>query len=136
MSTITIRKFDPDKDSGIIFSTWPKGFYYGGLKIDIKQTKKQWFGDYYEYIKKKLINANIPIACMSNDPSTILGYAVIDGDTLEWVYVKEVFRNQGIANLLTANQGIEFVNNMTKIGKSIAEARGLKEKQDGTTEDR
>ncbi len=128
MSIILLRQFIPEQDTGIIMSTWPKGFYYSGINIKPKSQKKLWFSEYYDYVKRMLKDGQVSIACMTDDADTILGYAVMNGSTLEWIYVKEAFRKQGIANLMLKGKKIESVSNLTKIGKSIAEAHGLKEK--------
>lgn len=126
-------KYSPKADFGFVFETWPKGFYYGGLTIGIESDKKTWFQKFYLYVKKQLEEAKVYIACMSDDPTTILGYAVINGTTLEWIYVKEKFRMQGIASLLLNGKTVDSYNNMTKLGQIILEKQREKH---GSTKDR
>ena len=127
MNIIT-RSFDADFDAGIIFSTWAKGFYFGGLLIK-PAPKKQWFQSFHEHVKKMVEKGDIVLACLHDDPITIIGYAVFDNDTLEWIYVKEIFRGQGIAKLLTKNRKFSQVANLTKVGKILADKYGLKPKE-------
>lgn len=127
---IVVRPFDPAIDTGLVYSTWAKGFYYSGLFIN-PGPKKQWFAHYHAYVQRMLKDASVSVAALADDPSTIIGYSVINGTTLEWIYVKELFRKQGIAKLLVKNKVIGEVNNLTKIGKALAEKYNLKEKQNG-----
>lgn len=134
MSQVTIRPFDEGGDSGIIYSTWPKGAYYGALEIP-PGNKKRWFKSFYEHVKERLKDSEIRIAALTEDPGVIIGYAIIHGKTLEWAYVKEAFRLQGICRLLLLNREIEMIANVTKIGRYIAKKHHLGELYNGRTED-
>jgi len=129
MSSVIIRPFNPNSDSGFIYSSYPKGAYYGAhdtsesvppLKDrDNAKIKAQWFKAFYQQVQQQLISSTVLIACISDEPNTVLGYAILSGTTLEWVYVKELFRNQGIAKLLVKNQQVETYRNITKVGFAI-----------------
>lgn len=119
MSHVLIRKFNPDTDSGFIYSTWPKGLYHAS-STPIKTPKAQFFKELYDQIKQHMLTSKIFIACMDEDRDTILGYSVIDRDTLQWVYVKELFRKQGLARALIKNKSNRVnVVNLTKVGNAI-----------------
>lgn len=130
---VVVRKFDPLTDSGLIYSSYPKGVYYGAYVSinpeDNYKIKSDWFKAFYQQTRYQLEHSTIHIACTSDNPQTILGYAIITGTALEFVYVKELFRNQGIARLLTKNQPIEEYKNVTKVGHAILHKEGSK---DGT----
>jgi GNAT superfamily N-acetyltransferase len=128
---VIIRTFKPDLDSGFIYGTWAKGAYFGA-QLKTTTPKRKWFEDYHYYIADQLEKSRVLVACLSNHPDTIIGYAVINFETLEWIYVKEMFRKQGIAKLLIQNNPIKYVNNLTRVGRAIAEKHDLKEKEDGT----
>ncbi len=117
---IALRKFNPSTDSGFIYSSFPKGVYYAPNE-EIHYDKQEWFENFYRYLNELLKTATIPIACVQEDPHVILAYSIIDKDVLHFVYVKELFRKQGLATLLTKNKGIVGVNmvNLTKIGADI-----------------
>lgn len=69
-----------------------------------------------------LPEADISIACMQDDPQTIMGYSIISGPTLHFIYIKEKFRKQGIATLLLKlSDGIQDINFafITKVGAAI-----------------
>jgi hypothetical protein len=132
---VIVRKFDPITDSGFIYSSYPKGVYHGAYipinpKDDYK-VKSSWFKAFYDKVKHQLAHSTVLIACMSDDPNTILGYAILTGDKLIFTYVKELFRNQGIATLLTHGkyQTIEE-SNLTKVGKAILEKRKVVTNED------
>jgi GNAT superfamily N-acetyltransferase len=70
------------------------------------------------------------MAVLAGDPTHLVGYSVITGKHLDWVYVKADYRKQGIARLLVP-QWIETVtSDMTKIGKAIREAKQLSLKEE------
>jgi hypothetical protein len=133
---IIIRPFNAEKDSGVIYSSFPKGVYYGSLN-EIKIKKSLWFKNFFHYIQLQLHQAKVSIACLDNDENTILGYCIINGKTLEWVYVKEMFRKSGIAKLLLKNQTFDLINkdNLTRIGESILTNHPQLEKKNERTED-
>ncbi len=117
---IVVRDFDPNIDEPAIYSSWPKALWYGSLN-EIKENKHDFFKKYYSYIKNKLQRARVYVACSDSDQTTIFGFAVIDGSCLDWIAVKELFRNQGIASLLLKGKHIESVNPdcMTREGEVI-----------------
>jgi len=125
---VTLRKFNPITDAGLIYSSYPKGVYYGAHDPinpkDDHDIKSKWFKSFYVEMQDQIANSTIHIACMAENTNTILGYAIITGTTLNFVYVKELFRNQGIAKLLLKNQDIQVYKNVTKIGQSILNKEG------------
>jgi hypothetical protein len=98
---IIIRPFQPGTDSGFIYSTLPKSIYYGS-HIKIPVSRSHFFDTAYSYVQNVIADQNTRIftACLKDDPDFIVGYAVVHGTCLEFVYVKEGFRNQKIATLL------------------------------------
>ncbi len=115
---VKLRVFK-DSDSGLIYSSWPKGVYYSGIH-PITIEKNLWFKQSYRYVQDSLAHDHILIACLVSDPEIILGYAVFKGTTLEWVYVKKDYRHRGIARLLMGT-GIERINinHLTHLGKAL-----------------
>lgn len=122
MSKIIVRDFNPTSDSGFIYSSFPKGVYHANLN-PIKTNKSQWFQAFHANMNENLNKQIISIACMNDSPDTILGYLIINGECLEWIYVKELFRKQGIATLLLKNKKLKTINkdNLTKVGSIIME---------------
>lgn len=121
---VIIRDFVPLTDSGFIFSTMPKSIYYSGINIDLDEDKKHWFEQFYTYLQNLIPESEISIACLEFDLDTIIGYCIVAGRTLQFVYIKEAFRKQGIARLLVNyNKQIREVNIgfVTRIGDCIIE---------------
>lgn len=103
-------------DKGFIYSTWPRGVFYGSIH-PLTIPKQEWFELFGTYMELALKNAAIRVACMED---LILGYSVIMKHELQWVYVKQMYRKQGIAAILLAT-GFDSINNqnLTKIGLTI-----------------
>lgn len=120
MSKVVTRPFRPATDSGFIFSSFPKGVYHCSIH-EIPHHREEFFRIFYEYTKEQIANADIIVACMSDDSDTILGYSIINKGILQWVYVKELFRKHGLATLLVKNRAIHDINedNITKAGLAI-----------------
>ena len=121
---IIIRAYNPKKDAGIIYDTYPKGVYYGAY-IPIVTPKDKWFKEFFIKMKDQLQRDTVLIACLGNNVDTILGYSIIDSDSLKFVYVKEAFRNQGIGTLLTKNKYSTIEeHHLTKVGYAILHKEG------------
>jgi GNAT superfamily N-acetyltransferase len=122
-------------DSGFIISSWPKNAYFSAAE-PIHTKKDKWFRAFYEHVKHHLAHSEITIACSIDAPYAIFGYSIVDKEILEFVYVKELYRKQGIATMLVPERIKEF-RNITKIGKSILDNRKLKEEREenGKTQD-
>lgn len=135
-ANIVIRDFNDDTDAGFVYSSWPKGAYYGAY-IPITENRDKWFKNFYDYISQMIKHGSIKMACIADDPNTIIGFIVIYNKVLQWVYVKEMFRKQKIASLLIKNEVIDSVNmhNLTKIGESILTKKN-KENLNGKEESR
>ncbi len=119
---IVVREFEPESDSGFIFSTLPKSVYYGS-HIKIPVSRANFFDTCYAYVQNVIADpkTRICIACVGDARDTIMGYSIVHSTCLEFVYVKEVFRGQGIAKLLLKRIPIFEINefNLTKVGFEI-----------------
>jgi hypothetical protein len=81
------------------------------------------------HIKGILAGAKVQIACLEDDPITIIGYSVVKDECLEWIFVRERLQKNGIGTMLFKEANIKTVSPyITKLGKALADARGLKEK--------
>lgn len=97
-----IRDVEP-QDIQLILATFLRGLYYGHPHL--KLIPKQVFMNHYKNVARQLLFAPSTytrVACLKEDPTIILGYAMTNGaqDTLHWVYVKSAWRRQGIAKAL------------------------------------
>jgi len=113
-------------DKNLIMSTWLKGNYYGNSYFwYIPQDL--YFQEYAKVISNILFDPKVKVivACDEQNPSWLVGYAVIKNEALYWIYVKRDYREKGIAKLLLNNVEIKVVKSVTKIGKPIAEKKKL-----------
>lgn len=132
-ATIVVREIQPS-DEPFIYSTWCNGMYYGACE-PVEITRKQFFKNGSAYIKEILPHIKAAIACLSDDPDTIAGYSIVDGEHLEFIYVKEKLRRQGIARLLSNINPFLTVSRFTHLGKLISDKLNLKEEIHGSQEE-
>lgn len=111
------------EDVSIIMSTWLNGLYYGNdwfRAID----KDTYFKKYHDIITSLLLkqNSKVKIACLNIDHEIIVGYSVFreeeKGNILDWIFVRPVWRKQGIAKVLLPSN-IIATTHLTKTGRSI-----------------
>lgn len=87
---IEIRNHKKD-DEPFLFSTYLKNNWYD--KTNSTTLKKHtWMGLQHTRLEKVLGNQTVKIACLKEDPDTILGYGFQDGSA-PFVYVKLAWRN-------------------------------------------
>lgn len=65
-------------------------------------------------------NAQVRLACLSDDLDTCLGWSLTEGDCLHYVFVKLHQRRQGIGAALVPDP-VQRVSHLTKIGQAIRE---------------
>lgn len=113
------------EDTNFILATFLRGVYYGYKEADtfFSLIPKDIFMDNYKKVAEALVRGNrttIKVACLREDPSVILGYSILSNDfqTIHWVYVKNAWRNRGIARTLTPLHPTA-VTHLTKTGKSL-----------------
>lgn len=114
-------------DRNFILATWLRGAYYGNEffgNID----KAYFFETYGRAIELILDKTNVKasVACLLAEPDVILGYCIHEAPgALHWVYVKEPWRKQGIANMLLKDcSEISFVTNITELGNNLRKRKG------------
>jgi len=99
MTQVGIRHYNPDIDSGYVYSTWIQYSFYSP-KEPVKVSKDQFFKDKARAIKDLLEKASVRIACLREDPYIILGYIVYFNHRVEWICIKKDFRSEEIERLL------------------------------------
>lgn len=106
-----------EEDYNFIMSTWLKGLRYGNDFFK-SVASKPYFESYHGAIDKLLGSSDvrIQVSCLKEDPSVILGYSIARGEVLDWVYVKQDWRQIGIARSLVP-EGVTTVSHWTTLGK-------------------
>ncbi len=112
-------------DRNFILATFLRGLYYGDSWFS--EINKSVFMEHYHKVINYLIDKktiNIRVACLKDDPTVILGYAIFEGDTLHWVFIKKSWRNIGLAKDLVPKD-IKIVTHLTSVGLSISKRKGF-----------
>lgn len=129
VSVIVTRPYDPVNDAALVYSTWRNSAYYGSVEAKADGNAAHWFKKMSVHIKGVLDYATVRIACLSDDPTVIIGYSIWTGSHLHWIYVKVDYRCKGVGKLLFP-KGIDTVTDQqTKIGQVIAKKHDLKTKE-------
>lgn len=118
---VVVRKFDREADQACVFATWRNSAYYGCARKTPEA--KEFFKKWTIKIREILKSAHVRVACLEDDPQTIIGYAVATGTHLEWIYVKVEYRNKGIGAMLMPKNIETVTNHLTKIGAVIAQKK-------------
>jgi hypothetical protein len=107
------------EDFNFIMATWLKGLRYGNEWFH-EIEPSVYFEVYHTAIQSILARpgCQVKVACLKDDPNVIFGYAVFNGDRLDWVHVKKSFRKIGLARSLVPPT-IKSVSHLTKQGLSI-----------------
>lgn len=114
-----------ENDKPFIYSTFLLGLYHGNEFFNIM--KKNMFMEYYKPIIHKLVeNRLIKVVCLKEDPNIVLGYGIMSKDefTLDWIHVKQKWRNQGIAKLLYPSFLVMYTH-FSMVGLKIAKKKNL-----------
>lgn len=75
-------------------------------------------------IRRLTAAGDVLVAYLISVPDEILGYSVIENETLHYVYVKSVYRRQGIATGLIQHRAARY-SHKTRGAKWIAASLGL-----------
>lgn len=115
---ITYRDAVPS-DMNFIHATWLPGLYHGNDWF--RQIDEQTYYDSYPRIIESILqrpDVTVRIACLVEDADTILGYAVFEEEILHYAFVKEIWREIGIAKALIP-RNLKWVTHLTKLGKIL-----------------
>lgn len=119
---ILIRPIEQE-DVNFILATFLRGLYYGNSWF--QEIDKQTFMETYHTVIKAILKkptVQTLIASLKEDPSTILGYSILEPEknAIHWIFVKDAFRKLGIAKrLIPKDHPWDTATHLTKIGKSL-----------------
>lgn len=97
------------EDLAFISSSWGKAYYRGSVYYKLMNAKE--FDEKHRPLRNRALNSKettIIICSAKNDPLLIMGWMCIEvprnkeGMLLHFLYVKEAFRNQGLAKDMLA----------------------------------
>lgn len=120
-----VRDYLPE-DRNFILATFLRGLYYGDSWFSAIP-KAIFMENAHRMIEQKLDTpgVHVQVACLSDDPSVILGYSIsrclYGVNVLDWIFVKNSWRRQGIAKTLTP-EPLHAVTTLTKMGKALKPA--------------
>lgn len=135
--SVIIRPYDPVTDQACIYSTWRNSSYYGGVWPENNiPYSKYFFKTQTVLIRGILGRARVRIACLQDDPLTIIGYSVSTDKHLNFIYVKVDYRGKGLGAMLMPKDIETVTSELTKIGKVIVEKKKLKIKENDNGNDK
>lgn len=110
-----------EEDKNFILATFLRGLYYGDSWFS--QTDKKSFMTNYKKFAESLLTSNrvvVKVACLKEDADVILGYSILSADfqAIHWVFVKQVWRQKGIAKSLIPSRP-QAVTHLTSLGKEL-----------------
>lgn len=106
-------------DWSFIYSSWRRGLFYGN-KHPAGIDEAEFMRNTQEKLERimKDSRTDIRVACLIEDPSVIVGYAVTAPSTLHWVYVKKDWRQIGLAKALVP-PGTQTATHLSKLGERL-----------------
>lgn len=117
-SDIIVRE-GTEEDKNFVLATMLRGLYYGDLHFSY-MNKASFMHDYHGVVENMFKTEQLKVSCLKDEPSVMLGYALIskDGYNLHFVFVKKAWRNIGIMTSLVP-KNILFCTHLTKVGASL-----------------
>lgn len=102
-----------------VIMRWARSFRYGNDYIRLTDSAA-YFDRYKSYISKILQfeNSVVRLAVLSDDPDVALGFSVVSGNTLHYVYVGTDYRHNGIGTMLVPLEVKDFTH-LTKVGLKL-----------------
>jgi GNAT superfamily N-acetyltransferase len=99
---IVLLRAGGSADVPFILSSWLKCYRQSPAVSAIRTDR--YFRRHHAVLERLLARptARVTIAAYRDDPDTIFGWAVTEGDVLHFLYVKDKFRAQGIGRRLLA----------------------------------
>ena len=96
-----------EEDVAFIFNSWLKSFRSSPFARVL--SNEIYFAGHHKLIEKVLRRSQVSVVCNVDDSSQIFGYSVTERITgvlvIHYIYVKDSYRNMGIANTLLQNAG-------------------------------
>lgn len=117
-----------ESDLPLVKASFLKGLYYGEDKDNHSRKfysliPKDIFMNNYGPIADALIsspNTTVKIACLKEDPNTIIAYSILSADyqTIHWVFCKRRWRGKGIGKSLIPARPTS-VTHLSDLGRTL-----------------
>ena len=116
---VAVREYNPEVDKAFIMATFLRGLYYGDSWFSL-MPKNNFMNAYKQVVSALIDRSGVYIACLKDDPNVILGYSIVskDGSTLHWVFVKSIWRKNGVGKALLP-KNLKCVTHLTALGKQL-----------------
>lgn len=97
-------RHDDTGDYEFILNSWLQSYRDGatGSQLARRMSADRYFSDegFKGGIIRALTSGTVTVACDTDDPETIYGWACHDGDVLHYVYVRSAWRRKGLGRTL------------------------------------
>jgi GNAT superfamily N-acetyltransferase len=87
-----------NEEHPFIYATWLRG--YRQSRFADRVPASVYFAAHHQVVERLLARSRVLVATPAGDDSTVLGYSVVEGATVHFVYIKLAFRKLGIARRL------------------------------------
>ena len=106
------------EDHPFIYSSWLQSLWAGNETFKLIN-RALYFKKYHDIVENLITKANsvVLIACLLDDPDIILGFSTSEAGRLHYVFVKENWRNIGLARDLSCP--FNEVSHITRMGAGI-----------------
>ena len=112
-------------DINFIMATWLRGLRYGNDWFELIESEA-YYANYHKVIESLLAKpgVKVQVSCLKDDPEIILGYSVVEGPKLHWLFVKKPWRMIGIAKSIVPVD-VSIATHVTVIGRSLMQKRKM-----------
>jgi GNAT superfamily N-acetyltransferase len=107
-----------EADQRFVHSSWFLSFAKASNSL---RMKRETFDRYMDARIDRLLSRSRTFVAYSTDvQDEILGYAVLDGNTLHFAYVKPMYRGMGIGSGLVKGRAAWYTHHMGRAGELFA----------------
>ena len=114
-----------ESDRNFVLATILRGLYYG--ESWFSEIPKHIFMENYSKTIEYLLNkptTSVNMACLRDDPDTLLGYSITSPEVVHFVFIKVRWRGIGLAKSLVP-ENTKYATHLTKTGLVIMKNKNL-----------
>ena len=106
----------PDSYKPMLFSKWLRSLRYGNdyFKLMASREYFTWYHTFIEFLLRKR-GSMVRLAVLHDDHTVVLGFAVVRGNTVDYIHVHKDYRRKGIAKALLPKD-VRYITHLTKTG--------------------